>query len=187
MSIEQITAATNYLVSHPRYEALKEAILGLVRTPDPDTVGQFEGEQRILNALVDYGRAYGAHRLQALWTLIEARRPTPELPPRVGERKRRYQASYMSERRKRLRKAAQLYERHNGIVLDKAGRQDFQTAQQALWVAGRDELLDRTPGLSHDERLDLARTYWDDIDARLDAELAGRLGSARSALGEQDG
>lgn len=163
--IRAIRRAADIMVRRPDYPELKRDVGQLAQT----RFGAFTGELIPLNILVDYTREAGAEALQGLWKLLDRkhRKRFPRDP------KQEYQALYMRERRLRLRKAVSLYEQIAGEHLSAQERKNFTAHQQAVWMARRDQLMQESGNVPLDQRNELSRMFWEEINDQLEAGLAG--------------
>lgn len=187
--VNAIRRALVELANHDDYTQLKRDIELLGRTQ----YGALTGDLAVLNPLVDFARCNTYDRLQPLWELADQKareirweaapiqRPTEDA---AADRKRQDSAVLMKARRERWTKAAKLWFRLTGerlIGTDTDRRREFEKEIQATWMVWRDELL--TPDLSRDERLEIIRAFWEDIDTQLDQALAGDETVGRQVLG----
>lgn len=178
-----VASALETLATVSDYGTIKQELQTLIKTPH----GGFVGTLANLNVLVEYGRAYGGEALRSVWAVAERKRQElgldqPALTPEEQTRKTRYQASYMAQRRARLRKAVALYQKLHQKTLQGAERRAFQDALQATWMTWRNELLEGVP--PGDGRNEVTRMFWEDIDAQLDVGLNGDTNVARRVLAE---
>lgn len=190
-----IAFALAHLATTADYPRLRQEILDLL----PISHGGFVGEHASLNVLVEYGREFGASALDPVWEVVERKRrqktppsePTahPDSDPGVKpapqlfkDRKNQYQASYMAQRRQRLRSAVELYQKLHNTTLTAEERRALQNSIQTTWMMWRNELLQGLP--PGGQRNEITQLFWADIDDLLKLGLNGDVTSARKVLAE---
>ena len=192
-ALTALRRALVHLINHEDYPVLKHDIEILATT----THGTLAGDLAYLNPLVDFARGDQRDSITSLWALADQKArelrwevPTampPDGQPKPGlnqDRKRHDSAVLMKARRQRWTKAAKLWFRLTGerlIGANMARRREFETEMQATWMLWRDGLL--TPDLSGEEKLEIIRAFWDDIEDQLDQALAGNEVIGRRVLG----
>jgi hypothetical protein len=161
---------------------IKEDVVKLAET----THGVFAGDLAALNALVEFARTNGRERLQALWDLGD-RKHAMLYPPTGEDRMLMYQRRHMADRRRRWNKARRLYARLTGTPVTEINGADLDKEHQALWMIRRDMLLDGTQVTGREERNEMIRLFWEDIEQQLDQGLSGDESVGRSVLGLKHG
>ena len=178
-----VTYALNLLTQHSAgYDQLKQEVIALSQIPH----GGFTGDLSALNVLVEYGRYHGEEALSVFWALLEQRGITTEQCAQTKPRnaKTAYQAAYMAQRRARLRSALALYEKLHECKLSAQERRSVSDALHSTWMLWRNEVLAGSrPG---DERNEVTRLFWADIDEQIQAGLDGDLEVARRVLAESN-
>lgn len=169
-----VAAALELLANSEDYSQLKQDVIKLAYVQHGGFVGRFDP----LNVLVEWARETDPKRLQPLWDLAD--RKHVQVYP--SARKATYQATYMSQRRQRLAQATKLYERLHGVRLERDARDRFRKAMQTVWMMQRDEIAHGTP--PGNERNEIVRAFWEDIEQQLERGLAGDEAAARTVLGE---
>jgi len=175
MDIDALTLAVNVLIRREDYADVRREVLALAGTRN----GVFEGDLWVLNALLDLARKDGVERLDPLFLLADSRN-RQLYPP---DRKTEYQRGYMASRRRRLGQASDLYCRVTGKSLSREERKALHTVLMARWMMRRNEVLDSMPDLDKDQRNEMVRLFWQDIDSEIQKGLTGDTEVAHNVLG----
>lgn len=161
------------IVNAADYPALREEVTRLAKTAH----GGFVQDHQELNYLVEIAREHGPEALAPLWRALDRKHGRLHPESRV----RRYQASYMSQERRRLADAIEVYKRARpGVRLDKTAREALRLGWKAAWMARREEFI--AGAANGEERLALIRAYWEDFDQQLARALEGDSSAARYIL-----
>lgn len=163
---------------------LKKQQQGIIALTTVDH-GGFVGDLAPLNVLVEYARDHGPESLEPLFDLAERkhREVFPGQNNDVREEKNRYQASYMAQRRARVRRATTLYEKLHERKLSPDEKREFGRSIHSTWMLWRNELLEGKQ--LGDERNEIVRLFWEDIDDQIGLGLQDDLVTARRVLAEE--
>lgn len=169
-----VTATVTFIANREDYTTLKRDVVKLAQIDGAASTGELSA----LNILVELTRRHGSSRLDRLWKVADG----VHVAAFPEDRKVTYQAGYMAQRRLRLARATRIYEQYTGKQLQPPEREKFRKGLQATWMFWRDELVHGYP--PGNDRNDLVRAFWDDIDAKLDAASGGDEKAIRYVLGE---
>lgn len=168
----QVRHAIAKLLEHEDYNALKQEIFQLAKTPH----GGFQGELFLLDPLVDLVRDKPVDVVDNVFNLCDQyhRRRNPP------SRKTEYQRQYMAERRRRLNNAAKLKQRLDNKLMNASQKEAFRSEMQAWWMVMQEDWLLERGGTRSPE---LIQQFWDEIDEQLAQGLRGDKETGRRVLG----
>lgn len=164
MPNSRVVQAVNYLIEAPNYAALINEMTKIIETWDTHPM-VYGGQLACLNAMIDVG-LQNREAFERLVKLIEDKR---KLLPAV--RRTDYQRDLMRERRARMAKALELHELRHGVLRGAAKAAEVQ-AIQARWAQAKREHLEAAGATGWAERNAATREFWEQIDRKLDINLA---------------
>jgi hypothetical protein len=157
-NVNRARHALQYVVRSTYYSQLWRKIQAAAKKPKSMP---FKDEQETLNELVSIGRQkYEA--LDNLYKIVQQKR----------RGKSDYQREFMAAKRRRDRKFVLQQELVLGTKLDYDARREALLQQYQVWHAQRDELIAKNAGLSWEDRNELVRKFWADVEEDLDQAIA---------------
>lgn len=145
--------AVQFLVDHSYFAGHVKKLRNYATKP---RAMPFKDEAEVLNELVVIGR----QNIQAMENLIS-----------IAEQKRddrnEYQRKFMAKKRARNNIVISIQELKLGKKLSLDERKDVLLVQYANWEAEKEAELARYPDATWDERNEIKRQFWDQLDAML--------------------
>lgn len=164
---EAVHQAVIYLLQSKDFKTLVKELEAMVREFDPCKPGSpaYSGDAEVLNVLIELGR-HNPSAFQGVMELVHDFRRLRSENERTD-----YQREIMRERRAREYKALELNELMTGKQLKAADRKSFIIEISQRWARAQAECLAAKGALSWDERNEVKRQFWAEIDQTLEANI----------------
>jgi hypothetical protein len=164
---EAVHQAVIHLLQSKDFKTLVKELEVMVREFDPAKPGSavFKGDAAALNVLIELG-VHDYSAFERVMDLVHDYRKR-----RNGVDRAEYQREIMRERRGREYKALELNELKSGKALKGAERKQFIVEINQRWARAQAECLAAKGALSWDERNEVKRQFWAEIDETLEANI----------------
>lgn len=162
--VKRVQEATAYLITAPRHKRLVSEIRKAVAEHE-ENPRAFTGTMEPLNSLIELGLE-SPRGLERVLELIQTKRDLAHKLKRND-----YQREFMEANRHRRYKAAELYELLKGPFPTKQDRNKHMNEAHRRWMRALDERLADAGPLSWWDRIEIKRTFWGEVDAKLEENL----------------
>jgi hypothetical protein len=159
-----IIDAANFLIQADNCTTLVNEITKIIARWDEHPMA-YAGDLKCLNALVEVGLE-SQEAFEKVIAIVERRRRLLPAMKRVD-----YQRDLMRDRRARIAKALDLYQRSTGKTVTATTRPTIVAGIQARWKTAKARLIKAKGDLTWKERNDAAGEIWEMIDKQLDDNL----------------